>query len=180
MASTSLLFATPRSPFTSRRCFTVRPITATLSKPTAKPAEPSKLPVRDVPGDYGLPFIGPIMDRLDYFYNQGRHKFFKSRMEKYKSTVFKANTPPGPFISQNHCSTARTSWCSSTSLKSEKKDLFSGTYMPSIDLTGGYRILSYLDLSEPYLPIVQTNPELHQNLCLKNLNYTSCQLAIQR
>ena len=31
--------------------------------------------------------------------------------------------------------------------KVEKKDLFTGTYMPSTDLTGGYRILFYLDPS---------------------------------
>ncbi|XP_057504212.1 allene oxide synthase 1, chloroplastic-like [Actinidia eriantha] len=153
MASTSLLFATPRSPFTSRRCFTVRPITATLSKQTVKPAEPSKLPARDVPGDYGLPFIGPIMDRLDYFYNQGRDKFFQSRIEKYKSTVFKANMPPGPFISKNPNVIVLLDGKSFPVLfdvtKVEKKDLFSGTYMPSTELTGGYRVLSYLDPSEP-------------------------------
>ncbi|KAK8596772.1 hypothetical protein V6N13_001377 [Hibiscus sabdariffa] len=33
--------------------------------------------------------------------------------------------------------------------KLKKKDLFTGTYMPSTSLTGGYRILSYLDPSEP-------------------------------
>jgi len=33
--------------------------------------------------------------------------------------------------------------------KVEKKDLFTGTYMPSTELTGGYRVLSYLDPSEP-------------------------------
>ncbi|CAA6657743.1 unnamed protein product [Spirodela intermedia] len=33
--------------------------------------------------------------------------------------------------------------------KVEKKDLFTGTFMPSVELTGGYRVLSYLDPSEP-------------------------------
>ncbi|KAJ6685952.1 CYTOCHROME P450 26 [Salix purpurea] len=33
--------------------------------------------------------------------------------------------------------------------KVEKKDLFTGTFMPSTELTGGYRVLSYLDPSEP-------------------------------
>ncbi|KAM1143295.1 hypothetical protein ACFX19_032748 [Malus domestica] len=27
------------------------------------------LPLKNIPGDYGLPFMGPISDRLDYFYN---------------------------------------------------------------------------------------------------------------
>ncbi|KAM2624616.1 hypothetical protein TB1_031572 [Malus domestica] len=33
--------------------------------------------------------------------------------------------------------------------KVKKKDIFIGTYMPSLELTGGYRILSYLDPLEP-------------------------------
>ncbi|KAJ0981768.1 hypothetical protein J5N97_010023 [Dioscorea zingiberensis] len=33
--------------------------------------------------------------------------------------------------------------------KVEKRDVFTGTYMPSTSLTGGYRVCSYLDPSEP-------------------------------
>ncbi|KAA8528599.1 hypothetical protein F0562_035954 [Nyssa sinensis] len=33
--------------------------------------------------------------------------------------------------------------------KVEKKDLFTGTYMPFTELTGDYRVLPYLDLFEP-------------------------------
>ncbi|KAK9032911.1 hypothetical protein V6N11_017953 [Hibiscus sabdariffa] len=84
----------------------VRPIRASLSEnPTApvsvsKPGQ-SKLPLKDIPGDYGLPFVGPIKDRLDYFYNQGRDEFFRSKIQKYQSTVFRTNMPPGPFISSD-------------------------------------------------------------------------------
>ncbi|KAL0302696.1 UNVERIFIED_CONTAM: Allene oxide synthase 1, chloroplastic [Sesamum angustifolium] len=82
------------------------PLTAAVA-----PEKPSKLPVRKVPGDYGLPFVGPWKDRQDYFYNQGRDEFFKSRILKYQSTVFRTNMPPGPSFpstrTSSFCSTAR-------------------------------------------------------------------------
>ncbi|KAL9687966.1 hypothetical protein QQ045_032378 [Rhodiola kirilowii] len=49
----------------------------------------ASLPLRKIPGSYGYPFFGPVHDRLDYFYNQGTEKFFKTRMDKYESTVDK-------------------------------------------------------------------------------------------
>ncbi|KAK8290696.1 hypothetical protein V6Z12_D06G013500 [Gossypium hirsutum] len=81
---------------------TVEPITSSVSD-TMLPSEAgeTKLPLKKIPGDYGLPFIGPIKDRLDYFYNQGRDKFFKSKIQKYQSTVIRTNMPPGPFIASN-------------------------------------------------------------------------------
>ncbi|KAL1198748.1 Allene oxide synthase [Cardamine amara subsp. amara] len=114
---------------------------------------PKDLPIRSLPGNYGLPILGPLNDRLDYFYNQGAEEFFKSRIRKYNSTVFKVNMPPGGFIAENPQVVALLDGKSFPILfdvdKVEKKDLFTGTYMPSTDLTGGYRILSYLDPSEP-------------------------------
>ncbi|XP_010263820.1 PREDICTED: allene oxide synthase-like [Nelumbo nucifera] len=128
------------------------PLTTTTDPPpTASPAP--KLPLRKIPGDYGLPFIGPIKDRLDYFYNQGRDKYFSSRVLNYQSTVFRANMPPAYFIASNPNVIVLLDGKSFPVLfdvsKVEKKDLFTGTYMPSTQLTGGYRILSYLDPSEP-------------------------------
>ncbi|KAG8632544.1 allene oxide synthase [Manihot esculenta] len=112
----------------------------------------SGLPLRDIPGDYGLPFIGPIKDRLDYFYHQGVDEFFRSRAQKYQSTVYRVNMPPGPFISSNPRVIVSLDGKSFPVLfdvsKVEKRDLFTGTYMPSTKLTGGYRVLSYLDPSE--------------------------------
>ncbi|KAI3910902.1 hypothetical protein MKW98_022589 [Papaver atlanticum] len=74
-------------------------------------------------------------------------------MEKYQSTVFRANMPPGPFISSNSKVVVLLDSKSFPILfdvsKVEKKDIFTGTYMPSTKLTGGYRVLSYLDPSEP-------------------------------
>lgn len=170
MASSSLAFASLQLQFpnqrllnnkssrpTSRRVI-LGPISASVpEKPSAAPAlnplETTKLPIRKIPGDYGLPLVGPFKDRLDYFYNQGRDKYFKSRIQEYQSTVFRANMPPGPFISSNPHVVVLLDGKSFPVLfdvtKVEKRDLFTGTYMPSTELTGGYRMLSYLDPSEP-------------------------------
>lgn len=133
--------------FPSSKYFTFRRVTLSLS------AQHTNLPVRKIPGDYGLPVIGPWKDRLDYFYNQGKNNYFKSRIEKYESTVFRTNMPPGPFISPNPNVIVLLDGKSFPVLfdvsKVEKKDIFTGTYMPSTELTGGYRVLSYLDPSEP-------------------------------
>ncbi|KAF5792440.1 Allene oxide synthase [Helianthus annuus] len=111
-------------------------------------------PLRTIPGSYGIPFLQPIKDRLEYFYGKGgRDEYFHSRLQKYQSTVFRANMPPGPFISSNPKVIVLLDAKSFPVLfdvsKVEKKDLFTGTYMPSTKLTGGYRVLSYLDPSEP-------------------------------
>lgn len=77
----------------------------------------------------------------------------KSRVNRYGSTVFRTNVPPGPFISPDPRVIALLDAKSFPTLfdvdKVEKRDVFAGTFMPSTDLTGGYRILSYLDPSEP-------------------------------
>lgn len=145
----------PCSPPSGRRIITAviseKPSTANPS-PQA-PSKSSQIAIRKLPGDYGLPLYGPWRDRQDYFYNQGRDEFFKSRIQKYQSTVFKTNMPPGPLISFNPNVVVLLDGKSFPTLfdtdKVEKKDLFTGTYMPSTDLTGGYRTLSYLDPSEP-------------------------------
>lgn len=121
--------------------------------PVSAPKQSTNLPIRKIPGDYGLPFIGPFKDRQDYFYNQGRDEYFKSRIQKYQSTVFRTNVPPGPFIAQNPNVVVLLDGKSFPILfdvtKVEKRDVFTGTFMPSTELTGGYRVLSYLDPSEP-------------------------------
>lgn len=169
MASSSLALPTLQPQFrSSRKSFKpserrviLRPISASVSEkpyvpvppPTVAQNEPTQLPIRKIPGDYGLPLLGPLKDRLDYFYNQGRDEYFKSRSQKYQSTVFRANMPPGPFVAPNPQVVVLLDGKSFPVLfdvtKVEKKDLFTGTYMPSTDLTGGYRVLSYLDPTEP-------------------------------
>nr|GEY02747.1 allene oxide synthase [Tanacetum cinerariifolium] len=71
----------------------------------------------------------------------------------HQSTVFRADMPPGPFISNDLKVIVLLDAKSFPVLfdvsKVKNKDVFTGTYMPSTDLTGGYRILSYLDPFEP-------------------------------
>ncbi|RAL40503.1 unnamed protein product [Cuscuta campestris] len=137
-------------------CVSVSDIPPAVSAPPPQqlqlPPSP-KLPLRKIPGGYGLPLVGPLKDRLDYFYNQGREEFFRQRIQKYQSTVFRVNMPPGPFISDDPKVVCLLDGKSFPTLFDvsvvEKRDVFTGTYMPSTELTGGYRILSYIDPSEP-------------------------------
>ncbi|KAL2898382.1 Allene oxide synthase chloroplastic [Bienertia sinuspersici] len=112
----------------------------------------SDLPLREIPGSYGLPIVGAIKDRWDFFYLQGEHKFFQTRMEKYGSTVFRVNMPPGPWVSKDPRVIVLLDGKSFPVLfdnsKVEKKNVFVGTYMPSTSFTGGIRVCSYLDPSE--------------------------------
>lgn len=118
----------------------------------ARSDEGSLVP-REVPGSYGLPFVSAIRDRLDFYYFQGQDKYFESRVEKYGSTVVRINVPPGPFMARDPRVVAVLDAKSFPVLfdvtKVEKKNLFTGTYMPSTSLTGGFRVCSYLDPSEP-------------------------------
>ncbi|XP_034680928.1 LOW QUALITY PROTEIN: allene oxide synthase 3-like [Vitis riparia] len=113
----------------------------------------SKLPLRSIPGDCGSPFFGPIKDRFDYFYNEGRDQFFRTRLQKYQSTVFRANMPPGPFMAFNPNVVVLLDAISFPILfdtsRIEKRNVLDGTYMPSTAFTGGYRVCAYLDPSEP-------------------------------
>nr|XP_043624819.1 allene oxide synthase 3-like [Erigeron canadensis] len=123
------------------------------SSPPDHFSSPSSQPtLKQIPGSYGLPFFGPIKDRYDYFYNQGKDEFFRSRIQKYNSTVFRTNMPPGPFISSNSKVVAVLDSKSFTvlfdSAKVEKKDILDGTYMPSLSFFGGYRVCAFLDTKE--------------------------------
>nr|ABC75838.1 cytochrome P450 CYP74C9 [Petunia integrifolia subsp. inflata]ABC75839.1 cytochrome P450 CYP74C9 [Petunia integrifolia subsp. inflata] len=113
----------------------------------------SKLQLRDLPGDYGLPLFGAIKDRYDFHYNQGTDGFFRSRMQNYQSTVYRANVPPGPFNAPKSKAIVLVDAVSFTVLfdnsKVDKKNFFDGTFMPSTDFTGGYRLCPFLDTSEP-------------------------------
>lgn len=111
-----------------------------------------ELPAKVVPGSYGIPFISAIRDRLGFYYD-GQDKFFQSRVDQYNSTVVRLNAPPGPFMASNPRVIALLDAKSFPVLfdvdKVAKRDLFTGTYMPSTALTGGFRVCAYLDPSEP-------------------------------
>ncbi|KAL9236682.1 hypothetical protein vseg_011320 [Gypsophila vaccaria] len=110
------------------------------------------VPVQEIPGSHGMPFFGPLKDRWDFFYLQGRDAFFKSRMEKYNSSVFRANMPPGPCISSDSRVVVLLDANSFPILfdtsKVDKRDVLYGTFMPSSAYTGGHRVCAYLDPSE--------------------------------
>ncbi|XP_006651849.2 allene oxide synthase 1, chloroplastic [Oryza brachyantha] len=112
-----------------------------------------RLPLRKVPGDYGPPVVGALRDRYEYFYGPGgRDGFFAARVRAHRSTVVRLNMPPGPFVARDPRVVALLDAASfpvlfDTSLV-DKTDLFTGTFMPSTELTGGYRVLSYLDPAE--------------------------------
>ncbi|KAK1299723.1 Allene oxide synthase [Acorus calamus] len=96
----------------------------------------SSKPLQAIPGSYGLSFFTPILDRLRYFYFQGEVKFFKTRAEEYKSTVFRTNMPPGPFLANDPHVICLL-------------DALSFQSRRETSLTGGYRVCAYLDPSEP-------------------------------
>ncbi|XP_014494504.1 allene oxide synthase 3-like [Vigna radiata var. radiata] len=120
----------------------------------------TKLPLKEIPGSYGLPFFGPMSDRHDYFYHQGRDKFFADRIQKYKSTVIRTNMPPGPFISSNPKVIALLDGISFQILfdnsKVDKRDVLDGTFMPSTSFTGGYRVCAFQDTTEPSHALLKT------------------------
>ncbi|KAK7274111.1 hypothetical protein RIF29_15185 [Crotalaria pallida] len=112
-----------------------------------------QLPLKPIPGSYGLPFFGPISDRHDYFYHQGQDKFFATRIKQHNSTVIRTNMPPGPFISSNSKVIALLDASSFPILfdnsKVQKLNVLDGTFMPSTSFTGGHRVCAYLDTTEP-------------------------------
>ncbi|XP_047952197.1 allene oxide synthase 3-like [Salvia hispanica] len=124
-----------------------------MSSNIAKNSSTEELQIKEIPGGYGLPFFGAISDRLDFHYRQGPDEFFRDRMQKHNSTVFRANAPPGPFNARNTKVVVLLDAVSFPILfdtsKVEKRDVFTGTFMPSTSFTGGYRVCSYLDPSEP-------------------------------
>uniref|UniRef100_A0A0D6R0T5 Allene oxide synthase n=1 Tax=Araucaria cunninghamii TaxID=56994 RepID=A0A0D6R0T5_ARACU len=115
-------------------------------------ASVAPLPVREIPGSYGLPVVGPLVDRFDYNVTEGPENFFKTRIEKYKSTVLRVNMPPGPPIVSDPRVIMLLDAKSFPTLfdltKVDKRDVLTGAYMPSTDFTGGYRTTVYLDPSE--------------------------------
>lgn len=126
---------------------------APLSSPP--PPQSSASPQRvAIPGSYGWPVIGPLYDRLQYSWFQGPKSFFRKRMEKYNSTVFRTNVPPSfPFfIGVNPNVVAVLDVKSFSHLFDmevvEKANVLVGDFMPSVNFTGGIRVCAYLDTSE--------------------------------
>ncbi|KAL5698346.1 hypothetical protein ACHQM5_029396 [Ranunculus cassubicifolius] len=124
-----------------------------MSSPSSQPA--TQLPLRKIPGSYGLPFFGAIKDRRDYLYNYGGiDGFFKAKIEEHKSTVFRYNMFPGPFIaSDNRCVVLLDAKSFPVLFETDKVDkerALLGTFMPDLAFYGGYVPLAYQDTSNPF------------------------------
>ncbi|KAF5206056.1 Allene oxide synthase protein [Thalictrum thalictroides] len=128
------------------------------STPTIKPSSPppsTSLPVRAIPGSYGLPLIGAVSDRLNYYWFQGPETFLKKKMESHKSTVFRTNIPPSfPFFLNVNPKMIAVLDCKAFSTLFdmdvvEKKNVLIGDFMPSTSFTGNIRVGVYLDTTEP-------------------------------
>lgn len=127
-----------------------------ISSSSPHPPPPTtSLPLRAIPGGYGLPLLGPFLDRLDYFWFQGPDNFYRKRMEKHQSTVFRTNVPPSfPFFLNVNPRVVALLDCESFSHLFdldivEKRNVLIGDFMPSIKFTGDMRVCTYLDTSEP-------------------------------
>uniref|UniRef100_A0A0D9YPD6 hydroperoxide dehydratase n=1 Tax=Oryza glumipatula TaxID=40148 RepID=A0A0D9YPD6_9ORYZ len=115
---------------------------------------PSGLPIREIPGGYGVPFLSPLRDRLDYYYFQGADEFFRSRVARHGgATVLRVNMPPGPFLAGDPRVVALLDARSFRVLLDDsmvdKADTLDGTFMPSLALFGGHRPLAFLDAADP-------------------------------
>lgn len=127
------------------------------SPSVVSPSLPSSidLPVRPVPGTYGLPFLGPFSDRLDYSWFQKPEAFFRKRIDKYRSTVFRTNVPPSfPFFTNVNPNVVALLDCKSFAHLFDvdlidKKNVLVGDFMPSVAFTGNIRVGVYQDTSEP-------------------------------
>lgn len=136
--------------------------------PPSPPLSTVDLPVRPVPGSHGWPLIGPFADRLDYYWFQKPEAFFKKRIEKYKSTVFRTNVPPSfPFFTGVNPNVVALLDCKSFAHLFDvdlidKKDVLVGEFMPSVAYTGNMRVGVYQDTTEPQHPKVRLNSQPSQ------------------
>ncbi|KAL2612322.1 hypothetical protein R1flu_024014 [Riccia fluitans] len=110
------------------------------------------LPIREIPGGYGIPVLGAVGDRLAYFWTEGIPNFYENRRKKFNSTVFRMNMIPGPPGFPKNPVVMLLDQKSHKVLldndKVEKRDCITGTFVPDLQYFGGYRPTVYLDTSE--------------------------------
>ncbi|XP_062224354.1 probable inactive linolenate hydroperoxide lyase [Phragmites australis] len=122
--------------------------------PSFSPAATAS-PPRPIPGSHGPPVLGPLRDRLDYFWFQSRDEFFSRRAAAHRSTVFRTNIPPTfPFfLGMDPRVVAVVDAAAFTALFDpalvDKRDILIGPYNPGPGFTGGTRVGVFLDTEEP-------------------------------
>ncbi|KAL9224287.1 hypothetical protein vseg_000340 [Gypsophila vaccaria] len=134
----------------------ITPKTPTSTLTPTPPAPAGGVALKTIPGTHGWPLIGPLTDRLDYFWFKGQDKYFRSRMEKHKSSVYRTNVPPCfPFFVGVNPNVIAVLDCKSFGHLFdmdvvEKKDVLVGDFMPSVKFTGDMRVCAYLDPTEEH------------------------------
>lgn len=107
-------------------------------------ADSSGSPVQQIPGSYDSPTAEESTQGCEYF--RGIDNFFKRRVEKYKSTVFRAYLPPN---NQLIMLLDGKSFPALFDLRMvEKKNVVLGNYKISPEYTGGHMNYGNLDPSE--------------------------------
>nr|QCP71058.1 allene oxide synthase [Pohlia nutans] len=111
-------------------------------------ADSSALPLKEIPGGYGIPFLSQLVNRWRFFYIEGEPKYWEKRMQQYNSTVFRTNMPPGWPWTDSRCVMFLDQKSYPTVFDYDKVDKhrsFAGTFMPSTSYTGGMEMCAYLD-----------------------------------
>jgi hydroperoxide dehydratase len=108
----------------------------------------SDLPLREIPGSYGIPYLSQLVNRWRYFYVEGVPNYWENRKRDYNSTVIRCNMPPGWPWTDSRCIMFLDQKSFATVIDYDKVDkykAFAGTFMPSTAYNGGYEMCAYLD-----------------------------------
>lgn len=111
----------------------------------------NQLPLREIPGGYGIPYLSQWVNRWRFLFFEGEPKYWETRMAQYKSTVIRTNMPPGWPWTDSRCVMFLDQKSYPTVLDNDKVDkykTFAGTFMPSTSYTGGLEMCAYLDTSD--------------------------------
>jgi len=135
----------------TRRLVTVTASLKTMGTDAAVVAQDdNNLPLREIPGGYGIPYLSQLVNRWRYLYIEGEPKYWENRMKQHNCTVIRTNMPPGWPWTDSRCIMFLDQKSYPTVFDYEKVDkykAFAGTYMPSTSYTGGFEVCAYLDPS---------------------------------
>nr|QCP71057.1 allene oxide synthase [Pohlia nutans] len=133
----------------------------------------SDLPLREIPGGYGIPYVSQLVNRWRLLYIEGEPKYWENRMKNLNSTVIRTNMPPGWPWTDSRCIMFLDQKSFPTVFDYDKVDkykAFAGTFMPSTSYTGGQEMCAYLDPSNK-------KHEQLKNYCFELLKLSSSKWA---